>query len=433
MKETDDPLRTEARLRESERRLLAVLEQGPLAIAVTGPAGEIIFRNAEFDRLWGRPAHDTTAQTYSRVYEGYHLDGRPIASEEWPGARAVLQGETIQGEVLEIVHLSGRRIACSFNAGPIRDDEGRITGGVVMFRDVTEERRMQAALERQSEERYRAIVETARDYAIFTTDAEGLIETWPPGAEDVFGWPAVEAIGMSCNLTFTPEDRAAGVPEAELRSAREQGQSPNVRWHQRRDGSRVFIEGITRPLTDPDGRVTGYVKVGQDVTERRATDQRLRELNETLEQRVAEALAERQVLADFVEGANTSILAFDFNYRILAINKANADEIERAYGKRPRIGDNILDLLADMPEHQAHIGQTWGRALAGEEFTTVEEFGDAAHERVTYEVRFNVLRDREGNPIGAMQTAFDVSDRVRAQAELEHAQGRFVKAKRWRP
>ena len=178
--------------------------------------------------------------------------------------------------MLEIVHLSGRRTACSFNAGPIRDEAGQITGAVVMFRDVTEERRMQAALDRQSEERYRAIVETARDYAIFTVDAEGLIETWPAGAESVFGWIAAEAVGQPYSMTFTPEDRTWGIPEAELRTAREKGQAPNVRWHQRRDGSHVFIEGIVRPLTDTDGAVTGYVKVGQDITERRATEEALR-------------------------------------------------------------------------------------------------------------------------------------------------------------
>ncbi|MBP1804383.1 PAS domain-containing protein [Rubellimicrobium aerolatum] len=67
------------------------------------------------------------------------------------------------------------------------------------------------------------------------------------------------------------------MPKAELRTARETGQAPNVRWHMRKDGSRVFIEGIVRPLTGPDGAVTGYVKVGQDVTERRAAVQALHE------------------------------------------------------------------------------------------------------------------------------------------------------------
>ena len=85
MDDTTDPQGTEARLRESERRLRAVLEQGPLAIAVTGHKGEIVFRNAEFDRLWGRPAHDTTAETLSLgrvVCGGWRTGPRPALGLE---------------------------------------------------------------------------------------------------------------------------------------------------------------------------------------------------------------------------------------------------------------------------------------------------------------------------------------------------------------
>jgi PAS domain S-box-containing protein len=135
------------RAAEDERlRFVTVLEQAPLAIAVTGPLGEILFRNPTFDRLLGRPPHETRADRYSEVYAGYHLDGRPIASEEWPGARAVLKGETVEGEVLEIVHASGRRITVWINSAPVRDADGRISGAVVMFRDITAERRTELQL-----------------------------------------------------------------------------------------------------------------------------------------------------------------------------------------------------------------------------------------------------------------------------------------------
>ncbi|WP_210529791.1 PAS domain S-box protein [Rubellimicrobium arenae] len=145
----------------------------------------------------------------------------------------------------------------------------------VLFEDVTERRTAEDRL-RASEERFRAIVQTAADHAIFTTDAAGRIETWPAGAQEVFGWSAEEAVGQPVGMTFTPEDREAGQPAKERQEARENGHAPDVRWHQRKDGSRVFIEGMTRPLTGPDGRVTGFLKVGQDVTERRATEEALR-------------------------------------------------------------------------------------------------------------------------------------------------------------
>ncbi|HMK48354.1 MAG TPA: PAS domain-containing sensor histidine kinase, partial [Methanocella sp.] len=139
--------RVEGALCESEARLRAVIDGAPLAIALTGPSGEILLRNPRFDQLWGRPAHVTTARTYSEVYEGYHLDGRRIESEEWPGARAVLKGEIIENEVYEIVQADGRRITCWFGSVPIRNASEEIVGALVVFRDITKERRTEEALQ----------------------------------------------------------------------------------------------------------------------------------------------------------------------------------------------------------------------------------------------------------------------------------------------
>ncbi|AOM79643.1 hypothetical protein BFS30_22280 [Pedobacter steynii] len=141
-------------LRKTELRLYTVLQQAPIAIAISGSSGEILFRNRVFDELWGRPAHETTARLYSDFYQGFHLDGKAIVSEDWPGSRAVLEGKVIDGEVLEIVRQNGEHIFCAFNAAPIRDEQGSITGGVVLFRDVSVERSVEAAL-RASEEKYR--------------------------------------------------------------------------------------------------------------------------------------------------------------------------------------------------------------------------------------------------------------------------------------
>jgi len=161
-----------------------------------------------------------------------------------------------------------------------------------------------------------------------------------------------------------------------------------------------------RALRESEGRLQGLVGV-------------LRELNETLERRVAEALAERKILADIVEGTNAFVQVADLEYRWLALNAAAAGEFERIFGVRPRVGESMLDLLASQPDSQREIKAIWSRAMAGEEFTEVAEFG---RDRRAYEMRFNVLRDRDGNQIGAYQFVYDVTARLRDQDRLRKAE-----------
>ncbi|MEG9524498.1 MAG: PAS domain S-box protein [Hyphomicrobiales bacterium] len=137
------------------------------------------------------------------------------------------------------------------------------------------DRLLRVSSQHLTEERFRLVVESARDYAIFTTDPEDRITNWYPGAEAVFGWSAEEAIGQPAAIIFTPEDRADGQDARETELACREGWAPNVRWHQRKDGSRVFIEGSVTKLLDRAGRFRGFLKIGQDGTERREAEERL--------------------------------------------------------------------------------------------------------------------------------------------------------------
>ncbi|WP_426954229.1 PAS domain S-box protein [Muricoccus radiodurans] len=137
---------------------------------------------------------------------------------------------------------------------------------------------------RSTEERFRLTVEAALDYGIFLTDPEDRITDWLPGAEAVFGWTAEEAVGQPAAIIFTPEDRESRQDLWETETAIRDGVAPNDRWHSRKDGERVFIEGSTRALRDPDGKLRGFLKIGQDVTERRRGEERLRESEERFRQ-----------------------------------------------------------------------------------------------------------------------------------------------------
>ena len=143
----------------------------------------------------------------------------------------------------------------------------------------------------QGNERFRLIVENARDYAIIFSDADDLITDWLPGAASVFGWSAAEMVGKPVSSIFTPEDRALGIPGQELDRARAVGEAPNIRWHVAKGGARVFLDGQTVALHREDGTVRGFLKIGKDITERQRNEERQAVLLAELQHRVRNVLA----------------------------------------------------------------------------------------------------------------------------------------------
>jgi two-component system CheB/CheR fusion protein len=172
---------------------------------------------------------------------------------------------------------------------PYRTIDDRIEGVALTFQDVTARREAERRM-RISEDRLRALIESAVDFAIFTMNPAGRIESWNPGAERIFGYHAVEIIGQSAEVLFTPEDRAAGVPAQELRTARLTGRAEDDRWHLRKDGSRFYCSGVTTAIGNPNQG--GFAKIARDLTARREADAALQRATSQLELRVHERTAE---------------------------------------------------------------------------------------------------------------------------------------------
>ncbi|MFL5284841.1 MAG: ATP-binding protein [Rhodopila sp.] len=163
----------------------------------------------------------------------------------------------------------------------------------------------------EAHERYRMIVESAIDYAIFTCGLDGRISSWNSGAEAILGYRPEEIIDEPCARIFMAEDIAAGVPEAEMRGALTGISVRAERWHRRRDGTRFWSSGRMVPLRDRRGEVAGYLKILYDRSAEKDARDALEALNAALEDRVAERTraleaANEQLRAEFAERERTA-------------------------------------------------------------------------------------------------------------------------------
>ena len=140
-------------------------------------------------------------------------------------------------------------------------------------------------------------------------------------------------------------------------------------------------------------------------------------MNETLEERVTAALAERKIFADLFETTSAFVQILDRDYRFLAINNASAEEYRRVFGIRPAVGDNLLELLAGSDQFEA-VRALWCRVLAGESFGEVAQMGETHLGPTWYDMKFAPVRSPAGETIGASLFGYDVTDRVREQQQL---------------
>ena len=278
----------------------------------------------------------------------------------------------------------------------------------IFFRDVSARRHAEDAL-REREERLRLVIEGATDHAILTIDPDLRITSWSVGAAAAFGWDVQEIIGQAVDVLFTPEDRASGQPEHETATALREGVAPDVRWHQRKDGSRVFLNGVMRPLRDAQGRHVGFHKIARDETERQRRDDALRETEE------------RYRLA--ARATNDAV----WDWRMADGQVVWNDAVETLFGHAERETHADWWIEHIHPEDRDRVAHGIHGAIDGDGAQWSDEYrfrrADGSHAHVLD--RGTVLRDEDGRAVRMIGAILDLTERRRMEERLRASDARY--------
>lgn len=264
-----------SQLRENERRLKEAEHVANMGSFEWDVATDKISWSEELYRIYGLD-QKTSLGTFNAFLEHLHPDDREAVTEKV--TKAIAEGKDWAMDE-RIVRADDGEVRTLATIGhPVVDENGKVVRLCGICHDVTEQRLAELAL-RQSEERFRLLVEGVRDYAIVLLDRDGKIVTWNDGATNVTGYTSAESIREHIEIFFPLEDRGTGKVTELLRAASETGSAETEGWQVRRDGKRYWaLTLVTRLIQDDE--TMGYAVLTRDVSERREFEAALAESEE---------------------------------------------------------------------------------------------------------------------------------------------------------
>jgi len=260
----------------TEGRATAIFDAAVDGIITIDENGCVETFNKAAEKIFGYLSREVVGQNIKVLmpepYRAEH-DGYLAAYKATGRAKIIGIGREVTGR-----RKDGSTFPMELAVGDSRRDGRRLYAGIV--RDITERRRIEESL-RQSEERFRLIVDNVRDYAITLLDTEGRIVSWNDGAQRLYQWTAEEAVGRGSESLY-PDDMRGEAADS-LRIVRDCGRYEGEGWRVRRDGSRFWAHSVITPLWDDQGKMRGFVRVSKDISDRRQAELALRAAKEEAE------------------------------------------------------------------------------------------------------------------------------------------------------
>lgn len=295
---TSDTIFTDDRLEESQSLLRTLVDAvDDYAIFAMDVQGHILSWNSGAQKLKGYAAHEIIGRHFSTFYTPEDTQRNHPAH--------VLEIAARKGKYEEEgwrVRKDGTRFWANVVITALKDAEGNLRGFGKVTRDLTEKKMAEEAL-RQSQERYRLLVESVQDYAIFMLDPEGKVMTWNRGAERHKGYSADEILGKHFSIFYSSEDAKSGKAEREIAMALRYGRVEDEGWRYRRDGSRFWANAVLTAVYDGSGKLIGFTKVTRNLTERKNAEDALKHAYADLERRIDERTRELSEANDRLEDA----------------------------------------------------------------------------------------------------------------------------------
>jgi PAS domain S-box-containing protein len=254
---------------------------------------------------------------------------------------------------------------------------------------------------RQSEERFRLLVETVRDYAIFLLDPNGHVESWNAGAERFKGYRADEIIGRHFSVFYPPEALARNLPQHELAEAKRLGSFEDEGWRIRKDGSRFWANVVITALRDTDGEFVGFAKITRDLTQRRQHEEDLRQSEERF-RLLIEGVPDYAI---FMLDVNGNVATW--NVGAQRVKGYAADEI---IGQHFSVFYPAEAIESGWPAHELEVAAQGGSFV--DEGWRLRKDGTQFWAHVT----ITALRDGTHRLIGFAKLTRDLTDRKRTEA-----------------
>ncbi|MCZ4343138.1 PAS domain S-box protein [Sphingomonadaceae bacterium G21617-S1] len=265
------------------------------------------------------------------------------------------------------------------------------------------------------ERRYQLLVDAVSDYAIYMLDADGHILTWNAGARRFKGYEDGEIIGQHFSRFFTPEDRAAGLPETILRTAAEEGRYESEGQRVRKDGQLIWVHVVVDPIISDDGSLAGFAKITRDITDRRAADQSL--------------FAAEQRFRLLVQGVRDyAIYMLDLEGRVTNWN-AGAEAI-KGYSAAEIIGQHFSRFYTQEDRDRGEPALALASALRDGRYEREAERLRKDGSRFWAHIVLDPIHDERGELIGFAKITRDISEKKRSQDELEQARSALFQSQK---